>query len=95
MLNIKKQIIYNYNITHTTPLNIKITYTSFTNSLLNLTKHPSSTIQILKTEKTLFKTLKTKHNTPKYNLIYHTSLIEQTNQKLKKKINSYKNTYIK
>merc|ERR1719346_807799 len=44
-------------------------------SLLNLAKHPSSTVQILGAEKALFRALKTKHDTPKYGLIYHASLV--------------------
>jgi len=55
-------------------------------SLLNLAKHPASTIQILGAEKALFRALKTKHETPKYGLIYHASLIGQTTPKNKGKI---------
>ncbi|KAK3083373.1 hypothetical protein FSP39_020995 [Pinctada imbricata] len=55
-------------------------------SLLNLAKHPSSTVQILGAEKALFRALKTKHDTPKYGLIYHASLVGQTNPKNKGKI---------
>jgi len=55
-------------------------------SLLNLAKHPASTVQILGAEKALFRALKTKHETPKYGLIYHASLIGQAPQKLKGKI---------
>ncbi|XP_061189001.1 nucleolar protein 58-like [Saccostrea echinata] len=55
-------------------------------SLLNLAKHPSSTVQILGAEKALFRALKTKHDTPKYGLIYHASLVGQANQKLKGKM---------
>jgi len=51
-------------------------------SLMNLAKHPSSTIQILGAEKALFRALKTKHDTPKYGLIYHASLVGQSNQKV-------------
>lgn len=36
---------------------------------------PSSTVQILGAEKALFKAMRTKHNTPKYGLIYHASLV--------------------
>ena len=46
-------------------------------SLLKLAKSPSSTIQILGAEKALFRALKTKHDTPKYGLIYHASLVGQ------------------
>jgi nucleolar protein 58 len=52
-------------------------------SLLNLAKHPASTIQILGAEKALFRALKTKHDTPKYGLIYHASLIGQAQPKHK------------
>lgn len=55
-------------------------------SLMNLAKQPASTIQILGAEKALFRALKTKHNTPKYGLIYHASLIGQAAPKSKAKI---------
>jgi nucleolar protein 58 len=55
-------------------------------SLLNLAKHPSSTVQILGAEKALFRALKTKHDTPKYGLIYHASLVGQAAPKHKGKI---------
>ncbi|CAI8027459.1 Nucleolar protein 58 [Geodia barretti] len=55
-------------------------------SLLNLAKHPSSTVQILGAEKALFRALKTKHDTPKYGLIYHASLVGQAAPKNKGKI---------
>jgi nucleolar protein 58 len=55
-------------------------------SLLNLAKQPASTIQILGAEKALFRALKTKHDTPKYGLIYHASLIGQAAPKNKGKI---------
>lgn len=55
-------------------------------SLVNLAKAPASTIQILGAEKALFRALKTKHETPKYGLIYHASLIGQAPQKFKGKI---------
>ena len=37
-------------------------------------------------EKALFRALKTKHDTPKYGLIYHASLVGQAAPKLKGKI---------
>jgi nucleolar protein 58 len=43
-------------------------------------------VQILGAEKALFRALKTKHDTPKYGLIYHASLIGQTAPKFKGKI---------
>lgn len=55
-------------------------------SLMNLAKQPASTIQILGAEKALFRALKTKHNTPKYGLIFHASLIGQANPKAKAKV---------
>lgn len=55
-------------------------------SLLNLSKCAASTVQILGAEKALFRALKTKHDTPKYGLIYHASLVGQCNPKYKGKI---------
>ncbi|KJZ80205.1 Nucleolar protein 58 [Hirsutella minnesotensis 3608] len=55
-------------------------------SLMNLAKAPGSTIQILGAEKALFRALKTKHDTPKYGIIYHSSLIGQASGKNKGKI---------
>ena len=55
-------------------------------SILNLAKQPASTIQILGAEKALFRALKTKHDTPKYGLIFHASLIGQAAPKNKGKI---------
>jgi nucleolar protein 58 len=49
-------------------------------------KLQASTVQILGAEKALFRALKTKHDTPKYGLIYHASLIGQTAPKNKGKI---------
>ncbi|CAF0950654.1 unnamed protein product [Rotaria sordida] len=59
---------------------------SHAGSLLNLAKHPASTVQILGAEKALFRAMKTKHDTPKYGLIYHASLVGQTSAKLKGKV---------
>ena len=55
-------------------------------SLISLAKQPASTVQILGAEKALFRALKTKHETPKYGLIYHASLIGQSQPKFKGKI---------
>lgn len=55
-------------------------------SLMNLAKSPASTIQILGAEKALFRALKTKHDTPKYGIIYHASLVGQATGKNKGKI---------
>jgi nucleolar protein 58 len=58
-------------------------------SLMTLAKHPASTIQILGAEKALFRALKTKHDTPKYGLIFHASLVGSAPQKLKGKVCSF------
>ncbi|SPO03841.1 related to nucleolar protein NOP58 [Cephalotrichum gorgonifer] len=57
-----------------------------TGSLKSLALSPASTIQILGAEKALFRALKTKHNTPKYGIIYNSSLVGQASQKVKGKI---------
>ncbi|KAI0182078.1 nucleolar protein Nop5 [Hypoxylon sp. FL1284] len=57
-----------------------------TGSLVKLAKSPGSTIQILGAEKALFRALKTKHDTPKYGLIYHSSLVGQASGKNKGKM---------
>jgi len=59
---------------------------SHAGSLMNLAKQPASTVQILGAEKALFRALKTKHDTPKYGLIYHASLVGQAAPKHKGKI---------
>ncbi|KAJ1829689.1 Nucleolar protein 58 [Coemansia sp. RSA 2599] len=59
---------------------------SHAGSLMTLAKYPASTIQILGAEKALFRALKTKHDTPKYGLIYHASLVGQAGPKAKGKI---------
>merc|ERR1712200_126660 len=59
---------------------------SHAGSLMNLAKHPASTVQILGAEKALFKALETKHDTPKYGLIYHASLVGQASTKMKGKV---------
>jgi len=59
---------------------------SHAGSLTNLSKSAASTIQILGAEKALFRALKTKHDTPKYGLIYHASIIGQATGKNKGKI---------
>lgn len=55
-------------------------------SLMNLAKSPGSTIQILGAEKALFRALKTKHDTPKYGILYHSSLVGQATGRNKGKI---------
>lgn len=59
---------------------------SKTGSLVNLAKAPGSTVQILGAEKALFRALKTKHDTPKYGMIYHASLVGQATGRNKGKI---------
>ncbi|KAG9231067.1 putative nucleolar protein 58 [Amylocarpus encephaloides] len=59
---------------------------SHAGSIMSLAKSPASTIQILGAEKALFRALKTKHDTPKYGLIYHASLVGQATGKNKGKI---------
>lgn len=55
-------------------------------SLTSLAKAPASTVQILGAEKALFRALKTKHDTPKYGIIYHASLVGQASGKSKGRI---------
>lgn len=55
-------------------------------SLTSLAKAPASTVQILGAEKALFRALKTKHDTPKYGIIYHASLVGQASGKNKGRI---------
>src|SRR5215475_9836281 len=62
---------------------------SHAGSLMNLAKHPASTVQILGAEKALFRALKTKHDTPKYGLIFHASLIGQAGPKMKGKVKEW------
>lgn len=59
---------------------------SHAGSLINLAKQPASTIQIFGAEKALFRALRTKHDTPKYGLIYHASLVGGAPPKIKGKI---------
>jgi len=53
-----------------------------------MAKHSASTVQILGTEKTFFRALKTKKDTPKYGLIYHSTLVGQTSTLHKGKVRS-------
>lgn len=55
-------------------------------SLVNLSKHPASTIQILGAEKALFRAIRTKHDTPKYGLLYHASIVGSIQPNMKGKI---------
>ena len=62
---------------------------SHSGSLINLAKYPASTIQILGAEKALFRALKTKGKTPKYGLIFNSTLIGRAGQKNKGRISRY------
>jgi len=53
-----------------------------------MAKHPASTVQILGTEKALFSALKTKKDTPKYGLMYHSTLVGHTSTLYKGKVRS-------
>ena len=57
-----------------------------TGSFKSIFQAPASTIQILGAEKALFRALKTKHNTPKYGILFNSSLVGQASQKNKGKI---------
>lgn len=59
----------------------------FTGSLVNVAKMPASTIQLCGAEKALFRALKKKHDTPKYGLIYHSSLVGRATAKVKGRVN--------
>lgn len=59
---------------------------SHAGSLVNLAKAPASTVQIFGAEKALFRALKTKHETPKYGLIFHASMVGRASAKAKGKI---------
>lgn len=58
-------------------------------SLKNLTRFPSSTIQILGSEKALFKALKNKIKTPKYGILFNSSLMRQIDRKFQAKFSRY------
>lgn len=47
---------------------------------------PASTIQLCGAEKALFRALKKKHDTPKYGLIYHSSLVGRATAKVKGRV---------
>ncbi|EEQ82389.1 hypothetical protein NCER_100904 [Vairimorpha ceranae BRL01] len=55
-------------------------------SLESLAKYPSSTIQLLGAEKSLFQALRNQSNTPKYGLIFESSLLGQVSSEYKGKI---------
>eukprot|EP00921_Rhytidocystis_pertsovi_P015713 GHVQ01024947.1.p1 GENE.GHVQ01024947.1~~GHVQ01024947.1.p1 ORF type:complete len:431 (+),score=45.90 GHVQ01024947.1:132-1424(+) len=74
------------NLTHMVGELVGARLISHSGSLMGLAKHPSSTVQILGAEKALFRALKTKSATPKYGLIYHATLVGQTQPKFKGKI---------
>ena len=52
----------------------------------NQYRMPASTVQILGAEKALFRAIKSQHNTPKYGIIYHASIVNNAPSKLKGKI---------
>ncbi|KAL7668752.1 hypothetical protein ACOME3_009443 [Neoechinorhynchus agilis] len=56
---------------------------SHAGSLSSLAKYPASTIQILGAEKALFRALKTKTATPKYGILFHSSLIGKADRATK------------
>lgn len=58
----------------------------FIGSLVNVAKMPASTIQLCGAEKALFRALKKKHDTPKYGLIYHSSLVGRATAKVKGRV---------
>ena len=58
-------------------------------SLKNLTRFPASTIQILGSEKALFKALKNKIKTPKYGILYNSSLMRKIDGKFQPKFSRY------
>ena len=55
-------------------------------SLANFARAPASTVQIYGAEKALFRALKTKHDTPKYGILYNSSIVGQATGKNKGKI---------
>lgn len=55
-------------------------------SLVNLAKLPASTVQIAGAEKALFRALKTQKDTPKYGLLYHSSIVAGASTRNKGKI---------
>lgn len=65
----------------------------FTGSLVNVAKMPASTIQLCGAEKALFRALKKKHDTPKYGLIYHSSLVGRATAKVKGRVSVYKTIF--
>jgi len=60
----------------------------FIGSLVNVAKMPASTIQLCGAEKALFRALKKKHDTPKYGLIYHSSLVGRATAKVKGRVST-------
>ncbi|KAK2195788.1 bifunctional Nucleolar protein Nop56-Nop58/Nop domain superfamily/Nop [Babesia duncani] len=62
---------------------------SHAGSLVNVAKLPSSTIQILGAEKALFRALKTRTNTPKYGILYQSTIVGKATKKHKGKAARY------
>jgi nucleolar protein 58 len=65
---------------------LNIFYGIYIGSLVNVAKMPASTIQLCGAEKALFRALKKKHDTPKYGLIYHSSLVGRATAKVKGRV---------
>ncbi|KAF9763964.1 putative nucleolar protein 5-2 [Nosema granulosis] len=55
-------------------------------SLSALSKYPSSTVQLLGAEKSLFQALKKQRNTPKYGIIFDSSILGQVRMQFKGKV---------
>ena len=82
----QRMVAISPNLTHMVGELVGARLISHAGSLMNLAKHPASTVQILGAEKALFRALKTKQSTPKYGLIYHASVVGQSNPSCKGKI---------
>ena len=82
----QRMVAISPNLTHMVGELVGARLISHAGSLMNLAKHASSTVQILGAEKALFRALKTKQATPKYGLIYHASVVGQSQPQMKGKI---------
>lgn len=69
----------------TFPVRLKLTFKALSNFSIHLPLHMES-VQGSYSKILPFRALKTKHDTPKYGLIYHASLVGQTNPKNKGKV---------
>nr|UXY87360.1 SAR DNA-binding protein-1 [Cryptomonas sp.] len=91
-----KEILKNYiksrmytvapNLTATVGERIGAKLISHVGSLVNLSKYPASTIQIFGAEKALFRAKKDKKPTPKFGIIYNSSIVTIASNKNKGKI---------